>query len=109
MITSISSYSSALAVSHSPMIFIGNTGGELAGQMRFNMSLQQVEVYDGTGWNTVGSSATMGLTPEAESAIEWASAQQKKEELLEQRMADNPALKDAYERFKVLDILTQDE
>ncbi len=80
------------------------------GQVRYNTSNQCMEIFDGNTWQMVGNSvASVGLTPEAERILDWAQKKMLEEQDLEARMKKHPGLKDAYERFKVMDALTLQE
>jgi hypothetical protein len=87
---------------------IYNTG-QSAGEMRYNTNTQHIEVYDGTNWISITQTATVGLTMPAEEAIRWAERKMQDERDLEERMAKHPGLKDAYEKFQMMDILTKEE
>ena len=94
------------------MPYINNSnyqnGNPLHGMMRLNGS--DVQVFDGTAWLNVGASyAGIGLSGEAESAIDWASKKRLEEMDLMQRMEKHPGLKQAYEAFKIMDALTLEE
>jgi len=62
-----------------------NMSNPSAGIVRFNGTSKNFEVYDGNSWmSLVGSVATVGLNPAAESAIDWAMKKMAEEyELLE--------------------------
>ena len=79
------------------------------GQLRYNPNNNSMEVYDGTMWQTTGSGATVGLSWEADNAIRWAIEKQKEEADLKARMERHPGLKDAYEKFQLMDLLTREE
>ena len=82
----------------------------LTGQMRYNPSNQSVEVFDGSSWQTVGSSvASVGLSAEAEMLLDWAREKRQEEVNLKMRMEKHPGLKSAYEQFKIMDALTLEE
>ena len=43
------------------------------GDVRYNTQMQRLEVYDGQMWLEINTShASIGLTPEAEMALDWA-------------------------------------
>lgn len=79
------------------------------GQVRYNPSTQNMEVFDGNMWQIISSGATVGLSYDADSAIRWSLQKMKEEEDLKKRMERHPGLKDAYEKFQILDILTKEE
>ena len=86
------------------------------GDVRFNTQMQRLEVYDGQMWLEINSShASVGLTPDAESALDWAKRKLNEELALEQKAKDNPAIADLLrqrntidEQIKVIEILTKD-
>lgn len=109
MIKNLTSSSTHITVSspYSPNIY--NNGQTSVGNVRFNPANQMMEVYDGNMWQVISSGATVGLTYEADDAIRWALKKMREEEDLKQRMEKNPGLKDAYEKFQIMDILTKEE
>lgn len=78
------------------------------GQVRYNTVNQNMEVFDGNMWQVI-SMATVGLSYEADDAVRWAIKKQREEAELKQRMEKNPGLKDAWEKFQIMDILTKEE
>ena len=93
--------------SYYPPEIYGN--GQSAGQVRYNTSTQQMEVYDGSSWISISQTATVGLTMPAEDAIRWAQTKMAEEADLKLRLEKHPGLKDAYEKFQVMDILCKEE
>ena len=87
-----------------------NTSMLSSGQLRYNGSTQNIEVYDGTQWLNMSSSAPIvQLDPRAIRVLDWAEKKMNEEEDLERRMKDHPGLQDAYEQFKVMDAMTKDK
>lgn len=86
------------------------------GDVRFNTNAQTLEVYDGNRWVELQTShASVGLTPDAEIALDWATKKRNEELALEQKAKDNPAIADLLEqrktideKIKVIEILTKD-
>ena len=60
--------------------YINNYGGaQGVGNIRYNTSNQNMEVYDGNNWNMLNmGSVSVGLNHEAESLLDW--ARQKRDE-----------------------------
>jgi len=93
-----------------------SNGGQGAGNVRFNTNTQCMEVYDGHSWLQLSSSySNIGLTPEAESLLDWAKRKLNEESALEAKAKDNPAIADLLnqrntidEQIKVIEILTKD-
>ena len=84
-------------------------GSQSAGMVRYNTSMQRLEVYDGNAWLELGGGASVETSSEMNSVLVW--ARQKMEEERNWRvMADrHPAIKDAYEKFQIMDILCKQE
>ena len=88
--------------------YIGPSSG--SGMLRWNANLNQLEVNDGAVWRQLAAiDTTIGLSPEAESAINWAIKRQQEEAELETRMQRHPGLRETWERFKIMDALTREE
>lgn len=81
-----------------PYISPGASG---AGMVRYNPNMSQLEVNDGNSWQMIASSyATVELTPEAESLLEWARKERSKQSEREHAVKNNPALAKAYEAIR---------
>lgn len=109
MINNISVTSPHLTTSAYSSPYINNNGMQSAGQMRYNTMTQQMEVYDGTNWINISQNVTVGMSWTAEEAIRWATEKMREEADLKARLEANPGLKDAYEKFQIMDILTKEE
>ena len=73
-------------------------GSQGVGNLRFNTSQQRLEVYDGMTWLELNTPhASVGLNPDAEAAIEWASRQLAEEKRLKALAKKHPAVADALE------------
>jgi hypothetical protein len=88
----------------------GHPGGLNVGQVRFNNSSQNIEIYDGNGWITFNTSyATIKLSPLGEGLLSWLEnfkTEYEKEKELREKI---PALKNAWERYQVVKILATKE
>lgn len=107
MINNLSITSPHLTTSSYSAPYIGNNG-QSAGNMRFNTMTQQMEVFDGSTWINISQNVTMGMTWTAEEAIRWAQEKMEEERALKERMERHPGLKDAYEKFQIMDILSKE-
>jgi hypothetical protein len=88
----------------------GYAGAQGVGNIRYNTSMQKMEVYDGSAWITLSTGAAgINLTGAAQSAIDWALKKMNEESLLKDRMEKHPGLKQAYEQFQIMEILTRKE
>ena len=80
----------------------------LTGMVRYTNS--RLEVFDGTNWAIIGDGgATVNLTPEAEALLDWAREKRQQEENLKARLEQHPGLKEAYEKFLIMDALTLED
>lgn len=81
-----------------PYISPGSSG---AGMVRYNPNMSQLEVNDGNNWQTIASSyATVELTPETESLLDWARKERQRQYDRETKIRNNPALQKAYEAIR---------
>ena len=75
---------------------VGSSGNSLVGQMRYNGSSQNIEVYDGSTWLTMSSSyPTIELSPEVQSIINWARMKMAEELRIKELAAKHPTVADA--------------
>ena len=98
--------------------YINTSSGYMnVGDVRFNTSMQMLEVYDGNRWVEINTShASVGLTPDAEMALDWAKQKLNEELALEQKAKNNPAIadllnkkKEIEDQIKMVEILTREE
>ena len=69
-----------------------------------------MQVFDGSNWMNISTSyATVGLDSSTEQALHWVKRKMQEEQDLKERMERHPGLKQAYEQFKIMDILTLEE
>jgi len=92
-----------------------NSNNPAAGQVRFNGS--NMEVYDGNMWtHIIMSYPSIGLSVDAENALNWISKKINEEHKLAEIAKDNPTVADALasvreaeDKLKVVVALTQQE
>jgi hypothetical protein len=79
----------------------GFSGAQGVGNMRYNTSNQQMEVFDGSSWVMLNMDyASVGLNGEAESLLDWAR-EKRSEELMWKSLAnDNKAVKIALDNLE---------
>ncbi len=82
--------------------YVNNYGGQPGvGNMRYNPSTQNVEVYDGSTWQMLMTSyATVELDHEAQMLLNWAREEKNRQIQREFRIKSNPALQKAYEAIR---------
>ena len=97
-------------ISGGPFIQIAGGGGYTpyinmsnpsAGMTRFNGNTQSLEVYDGHAWMVISSSvASVSLTGEAVSIMEWARKKMNEEAAIETLAREHPAINIALDNLK---------
>lgn len=90
-------------------LYINSYSGQtMVGQMRWNPATQNTEVYDGSVWLSMPSSfPSVGLTWDAEQAIDWAIKKKQEEQELAELCKQHPSVAEAYERLQILKALTK--
>ena len=75
---------------------IGSTGNNLIGQMRYNVSNQSIEVYDGTAWLMMTPAyPTIELAPHVQVVVTWAQNKMAEESRVRELAAKHPSVADA--------------
>ncbi len=80
--------------------YVSGYGGQGLGNVRYNTTTQNLEVYDGSNWITLSGYATVGVTPRTQCVLEWAEKRMLDDQRLEHIIKDNPTLEDAYQTYK---------
>ena len=79
----------------------GYSGAQGVGNMRFNTSTQNMEVFDGNSWMTLNMDyASVGLNGEAESLLDWARQKRDEELAWESLAKENQAVKIALDNLE---------
>jgi hypothetical protein len=105
-INSTGRYVTVMGGESSPTYMNSYSGQSMVGQMRFNPSNQNIEVYDGNTWITMSANfASVGLTWDAQEAIDWAINKRREEQELKGLCEQHPGLLEAYEKFQVMKAL----
>ena len=77
------------------------SGNTLVGQLRYNGSSQNLEVYDGVSWLIMQSTyPTVELAPHVQAVVAWAQTKMAEESRLKELAARHPTLADALEAVK---------
>lgn len=78
-----------------------SSGSQGVGNVRYNTSNQQFEVWDGYSWITISMDyAQVGLHPEAESLLDWAKKKRDEELAWYELAANNEAVRIALEQLE---------
>ena len=85
--------------------YINTSSGYMnVGDVRYNTNMQRLEVYDGQMWLEINTShASVGLTPDAEMALDWAIKKKNEDMALENLAKSNPTIADLINQKKELD------
>jgi hypothetical protein len=79
-----------------PQFYNNNSANTLVGQVRYNGSSQNMEVYDGTTWLQMASSyPTIELNGEVQSVLQWARTKMAEEARIRELAAKHPTVADA--------------
>ena len=74
----------------------GQSGLRGVGNVRYNTTNQNLEVYDGFNWIMINMSvANVGLNAEAVALLDWAKKQKGQQEKLERLARENVTIQDA--------------
>lgn len=81
-----------------PYISPGSAG---AGIIRWNPNMNQLEVNDGSSWIQISMNyASIELTPDAESLLDWARKKRNEEEKMYELASNNEAVRIALEQLE---------
>ena len=108
MIKNLVSSSESIRVSHASLPYISPGAGG-SGMVRYNSNMQQLEVNDGSVWLQLGQTSSIGLTQEAEQALQWAQQQRKREQELDALAKQHPGIKDLQEKLEIMIALVKQE
>ena len=79
----------------------GYSGAQGVGNMRFNTSTQNMEVFDGNSWIMLNMDyASVGLNSEAESLLDWARKKRDEESKWYALASSNEAVRIALEKLE---------
>jgi hypothetical protein len=78
-----------------------NSSAHNQGQMMYDLDAQCIKVFDGQNWLVLsGGHATVGLTYEAQSLLDWVRIKKDEEHLRSKLIEEHPQLKQASEDLK---------
>jgi hypothetical protein len=103
MIKNITGGGKYLTVTGNPgSTYVNNySGAQGVGNMRYNISNQNIEIYDGANWIAMQSGyATVSMNSEGESLLDWVRMKRNEEYERETLAKDNPAVRDILNQIK---------
>jgi hypothetical protein len=75
--------------------YVNNSGLMSVGQLQFNTNNQQMELYNGTGWQVLNlGHYYVGLNEQAEHILDWAINKMREEQELGRLAKENVAIQD---------------
>ena len=78
-----------------------NSNAKMTGDMMYDIDAQCIKVFDGTNWQTLaGGVATVDLSYEAQTLLDWAARKKNEEMLLEKQAQESPVIKDLVDQIK---------
>jgi hypothetical protein len=96
-------YSMAMNAQAPHMYMNHHTGLQGIGNVRYNTVTNQFEVFDGNMWMQLSMAhAQVGLTPEAESILDWAKKKQAEEQRIMRLAEQHPGIRDLQEKLDVM-------
>ena len=86
-----------------PQFYNNNSSNTLVGQLRYNGSSQNMEVYDGSTWLTMSSGyPTVELSSDVQMVLNWARIKMAEEARIKELEDENKKLKETLEKLKAL-------
>lgn len=80
--------------------YYGNMSNGVDGQIRFNVTTQQYEVYCAGVWNPTGAFASVDPSQRMIQILEWAESKMHMEREVMEMLAKNPTVADSYNNYK---------
>jgi len=78
----------------------GYSGAQGVGNLRYNTSVQKIEVYDGMQWQTLNlGHSTVRMSSAADSALTWATLKMEEERRLKELAKDHPIIQDLLDQL----------
>lgn len=84
-------------------------GAQSAGLLRYNYNSNDVEVYNGMSWHTLGGDTSINLSKETVQVLQWAENKMREEDKLQLLMDRHPGLKDLHDKYELMKALCQQE
>lgn len=90
--------------------FPNNYGSQGVGNMRYNTQNNNIEVFDGASWQILQTSfASVGLSYEAESLLNWAKQKRDEELKFKELLDQHPGVKDLKEKLDIMVALVTEQ
>ncbi len=79
-----------------------SSNSHMQGSMMYDLDTQTIKVFDGQSWQTlIGGYATVDLSYEAQSLLDWATRKKIEEDLLEKQAQEHPTIKNLVDEIKL--------
>lgn len=102
-INSVGRYTMAMNAAP-PSTYVNNySGAQGLGNVRYNTVNQSFEMWDGNAWIQLSMAhAQIGLTPEAESLLDWVKKKQDQELKIEKLAEQHPGIRDLKNKLDIM-------
>ncbi len=79
-----------------------SSNSKMQGDMMYDIDSQCIKVFDGNSWQPIiGSMATVDLSYEAQSLLDWAREKREEERLLNKMSQEHPTIKSLVDEIKL--------
>lgn len=92
-----------------PYIFKTNSTNNLAGQMRYNLDLNRMEIFDGTAWQSYEFNLNISLDTDTIDVINWARAQRDEQKRMQELCKKYPGIADVKEKLDLMIALVKEK
>jgi hypothetical protein len=94
---------------NSPQRWIGgDVNNPAAGMVRWDQNSQCLKIYTGSTWVDYVQDYELSVDSDFEMIVKWVKSKIQEELKLKEKIAQHPALDDAYNKFKTLEALVTD-
>lgn len=84
-------------------------GGQSSGELRRNVSTQQIESFNGSTWIPIGQHVNIGLSNEGLEIMHWARNKIREEKRIEKLMEEHAGIRDLKQKLDLMIALTSKE
>lgn len=77
-----------------------SNGSNMSGNVRWNMNSQNLEVYDGSTWISIGKDVHMDISPQVYQMLDWVEKKMHEDRRIQHLVDSNPTVADAYATYK---------
>lgn len=90
-------------------IYKANSTNDLAGQVRYNFNLNQMEIFDGNAWQAFKFDIHVGFNTESMEVLNWVREQRAEQKRLQELCKKYPSVADLKEKLDVMIALVKEK